>query len=161
MRERKEDIVHLCQRILKATNLELNKKVRGFTDSAIRLLVEHPWPGNVRQLRSTIRRAVLQTDTSVGPEHIGLENPSWETATAVFSCVPDPSEDGLPLREIVKRTTVEVERRVLTRVLRKTKGNKAEAARLLQVDYKTIHSKLKEYAIEIYPEDNNDQKDER
>jgi two-component system nitrogen regulation response regulator GlnG len=161
LRERKEDIVHLCQRILKATNLELNKKVRGFTDSAIRLLVEHPWPGNVRQLRSTIRRAVLQTDTSVGPEHIGLENPSWETATAVFSCVPDPSEDGLPLREIVKRTTVEVERRVLTRVLRKTKGNKAEAARLLQVDYKTIHSKLKEYAIEIYPEDNNDQKDER
>jgi DNA-binding NtrC family response regulator len=158
LRERKEDVLHLSQRFLKATNMELNKKVRGFTDSALRLLVEHPWPGNVRQLRSTIRRAVLQTDTSVGPEHLALETPSWETATGVFPYMPDPSGENLPLREIVKRTTVEVERRVLTRVLRKTKGNKAEAARLLQVDYKTIHSKIKEYAIEIYPEDENGQK---
>lgn len=161
LRDRKEDIVHLCQRFLKATNLELNKKVRGITESALRLLIEHPWPGNVRQLRSTIRRAVLQTDTSVGPEHLSLENPSWETATGVFPYVPDQIGDDLPLREIVKRTTVEVERRVLTRVLRKTRGNKAEAARLLQVDYKTIHTKIKEYAIAIYPEDNDDQKNQR
>lgn len=158
LRERREDIVHLCQRFLKATNMELNKKVRGFTDSALKLLVENPWPGNVRQLRSTIRRAVLQTDTSVGPEHLALETPSWETTTGVFPFVSDSRDENLPLKEIVKRTTAEVERRVLTRVLRRTKGNKAEAARLLQVDYKTIHSKIKEYAIEIYPEDENGQK---
>jgi len=158
LRERKEDVVHLGQRFLQATNLELNKKVSGFTASALKLLAEHPWPGNVRQLRSTIRRAVLQTDTSVGPEHLALETSSWETATGVFPYVPDPMGDNLPLREIVKRTTIEVERRVLTSVLRKTKGNKAEAARLLQVDYKTIHSKIKEYAIQIYPEGDNGQK---
>jgi two-component system nitrogen regulation response regulator GlnG len=157
LRDRKEDIVHLCHRFLKATNMELNKKVRGFTDSALRLLAENPWPGNVRQLRSTIRRAVLQTDTTVGPEHLALETPTWETTTGVFPYVPDSLSENLPLREIVRRTTAEVERRVLTRVLKKTGGNKAKAARMLQVDYKTIHSKIKEYAIEINPEDENSQ----
>jgi len=160
LRDRREDIVHLCQRFLKPTNLELNKKVRGITESALRIILEHPWPGNVRQLRSTIRRAVLQTDTSVGPEHLSLEVPSWETATGVFPYIPDPICDGLPLKEVVKRTTMEVERRVLTRVLRKTRGNKAEAARLLQVDYKTIHTKVKEYAIAVYPEDFDDKKNQ-
>ena len=73
LRERKEDIVHLSNRFLKATNLELNKRVRGFSDSALKLLMEHHWPGNVRQIRSVIRRAVLQADNMIQPEHIVIE----------------------------------------------------------------------------------------
>ncbi len=63
----------------------------------------------------------------------------------------------LPLREIVKRHTLSVEREVIAHTLRRARGNKAEAARLLQVDYKTIHSKLKEYRIESNGEPYHDQ----
>ena len=61
--------------------------------------------------------------------------------------VSDEPNDGLPLKELTRRTIVIVERAALTRVLRKTRGNKAKAARLLQIDYKTIHLKVKEYGI--------------
>lgn len=157
LRERKADIVHLSSRFLKATNMELNKKIRGFSDRSLDLLVHHPWPGNVRQLRSTVRRAVLQADGVIQPEHLSLENPSWETETGVFPSPDDPSWEGLPLKEIVKRGTHELEMRVLTSVLRKTGGNKAEAARLLHVDYKTMHTKVKRYGITIHSEVDDEQ----
>jgi len=157
LRERRDDVVHLSNRFLEATNLELNKDVRGFSEEARQLLLEHPWPGNVRQLRSTVRRAVLQADVLIRPEHLCLESPTWETDTGIFPTPEDSAWDGLPLKEIVRRNTAELERRVLARVLRKTRGNKAEAARLLQVDYKTLHSKVKQYRITIFPEGDHDQ----
>ena len=54
---------------------------------------------------------------------------------------------GLSLQEIVQKSVDQVEREVLTQVLNHTGGNKAKAARLLQVDYKTIHLKLKKLGI--------------
>lgn len=158
LKERKADIVHLSNRFLKATNLELNKKIRGFSDGSLDLLVRHPWPGNVRQLRSTVRRAVLRADKVIQPEHLSLETPMCQTDTEVFQHPSDPSWVGMPLKEIVRRGTVELECRVLTHVLRKTGGNKAEAARLLQVDYKTMHTKVKRYGITIHSEVDDEQK---
>ncbi|MFH1114410.1 MAG: sigma-54 dependent transcriptional regulator [Pseudomonadota bacterium] len=158
LKERKADIEHLSNRFLKATNLELNKKVRGFSDRSLELLIRHPWPGNVRQLRSTVRRAVLQADKVIQPEHLSLENPTWETDTDVFEHCAGPAWEGLSLKEIVKRGTTELECRVLTSVLRKTGGNKAEAARLLQVDYKTMHTKVKRYGIAVHSEVDDEQK---
>ena len=62
---------------------------------------------------------------------------------------PGLAWDDLSLREIVRSSTVHVERSVIVHTLRRTGGNKAKAARLLQVDYKTLHSKVKEYGIEM------------
>jgi DNA-binding NtrC family response regulator len=59
----------------------------------------------------------------------------------------------------VRRSTIIIEREILNQVLRKTGGNKARAARLLQVDYKTIHSKVKEYGIAIDGGKNNGQEE--
>jgi len=61
--------------------------------------------------------------------------------------------EGLSLKEIVQKATATVECQILAKVLRKTGGNKAKAARLLQVDYKTIHSKIKQYGIRLYSEE--------
>ncbi len=157
LRDRKEDIIHLAKRFLKATNLELNKKVRRFSDSALEILVEYPWPGNVRQLRSAVRRAVLQADTVIRPEHLSIERAQQEIDTGISPNPVDSSLDGFSLKDIVRRAVIDVERRTLARVLRKTKGNKAEAARLLLVDYKTIHSKIKQYGITIHSEGNDEQ----
>jgi DNA-binding NtrC family response regulator len=152
LREREGDILHLANRFLEATNVELNKAVRGFSEASAELLLTNSWPGNVRQLRATVRRAVLQADDMILPEHLSVEGSSWEVETGTFPVQEEPSWDGISLKEIVRRSTATLERRVIGRTLRKTGGNKAEAARLLQVDYKTIHSKIKQYGISIFQE---------
>jgi two-component system nitrogen regulation response regulator GlnG len=63
--------------------------------------------------------------------------------------IQDTPEEGLPLKEIMQRRIVVIEREILVHVLRETGGNKAKAARLLHIDYKTIHSKVRQYGIPI------------
>ena len=145
LRARKQDIVFLAKRFLDLTNDELRKSVRGFSEPAVERLLRHDWPGNARELRSAIRRAVLMADTVVDEDHLGLPK-----APGLVGGLPGAGSapaDGLPLKELVRQATVTVERAALIEVLRKTGGNKAKAARLLQIDYKTIHLKVKEYGI--------------
>jgi two-component system nitrogen regulation response regulator GlnG len=112
----------------------------------------------VRQLKSVVRRAVLQAESIIRPEHLVLEGPNSLVTHRPLTRREDLEWEGLSLKDIVRRITAEVERRVLTQVLRRTEGNKAEAARLLQIDYKTIHSKIKQYGIKLYPEVEDEQK---
>ncbi len=145
LRERKEDILFLAKRFLDSTNKELEKSVRGLSPRAEERLLAFEWPGNVRQLRSTIRRAVLLADTMIDEEQLGLPEPS--AARANEDPLPQGPEMGLPLKQLVRRATLTVERAALLHALRATGWNKAKAARLLQIDYKTMHTKLKEYGL--------------
>jgi len=149
LRDRKDDIIHLANRFLETTNRELGKNVRGFTEEAVQTLLNHPWPGNVRQLRSTVRRAVLLADDLISRKHLDVL--PYETASPSISVEASgfvmPAAPNLPLKQIVAQSTMMIERNILITTLRQTQGNKAKAARLLQIDYKTIRSKLKQYGI--------------
>ena len=147
LRERPDDIVSLAKRFLDWTNWELNKTVRGFSESAMERMLSYDWPGNVRELRNVVRRATLLADEVIHAEHLGPEvtPASVKPSNIVLETLP---EGPLSLKAIVHRSTMQVECEVLTRVLRKTAGNKAEAARLLHIDYKTIHAKLRQYGIQ-------------
>jgi DNA-binding NtrC family response regulator len=148
LRERKKDILHIANLILQATNVELGKSVRGFSEPALKLILNNQWPGNVRQLRSVIRRAVLRARDYIEPTHLMLENLDSLEPDAEFR-EPEFEWDGRSLKEIVRFSTSQIERRALMEALRKTGGNKSKAARLLQIDYTTIHAKLKQYDIKI------------
>ena len=147
LRERREDIVSLAKRFLDWTNWELSKTVRGFSESAMERMLSYDWPGNVRELRNVVRRATLLADEVIHAEHLGPEvaPASVKSSNIVLGTLP---EGALSLKAIVHRSTKQVECEVLTRVLQKTAGNKAEAARLLHIDYKTIHAKLRQYGIQ-------------
>lgn len=142
LRERKEDIPYLAKRFLDFTNIELKKNVKGFSESALEILFSYNWPGNVRQLQSTIRRAALLAADIINEKHLDLKR--VEVPGLAFT----PKVQGVPWRElslkdILKRSNIAVEREVLLQVLKYTGWNKAKAARLLQVDYKTMHTKVK------------------
>ena len=150
LRERQDDILYLAKRFVDVTNLELQKNVTGFEPSAIEAMLAYHWPGNVRQLRSVIRRAVLMADDTITELHLGREYEASEQAPFRWTGEQEPHAEshlGLSLREIKHRKVVAMEREILAQVLRETGGNKAKAARLLQIDYKTIHSKLRQYGI--------------
>jgi DNA-binding NtrC family response regulator len=147
LRERQDDIPYLAQRFRDLTNKELQKNVQGFAASCLEALRSYYWPGNVRQLRSVIRRAVLLADDLITEPHLDLK------PAPLAKPASSPKAQGLPwenhsLREIVHHSVVSVEQEVLRQALQHTHGNKAEAARLLQIDYKTIHTKLKRFGID-------------
>jgi len=146
LRERKEDIPYLAGRFLDTTNLELDKRVGGISGPAMAALMLHDWPGNVRELRSTIRRAVLLADDEILEEHIDIPRMAQSTAHRGSETM-DMQWKGVPLKEIVKRNVERVERAVLSSVLKYTGGNKARAARMLEIDYKTIHTKVRRLGL--------------
>jgi two-component system nitrogen regulation response regulator GlnG len=154
LRERKEDIVFLAKRFLAQTNIELQKTIQGFSDEAAAKLLTCQWPGNVRQLRSVIRRAVLMADDGIITEkHLDIP-------PSVNPGAPEVSEPGAApwqeasLKEIVRTKTMNIERQILIRALDHTGWNKAKTARLLKIDYKTIYNKIK--ALGIFPQGGED-----
>jgi two-component system nitrogen regulation response regulator GlnG len=146
LRERKEDIPYLAKRFLDMANIELNKLITGFSEDAIETLMSNSWPGNVRQLRSVVRRAALVAKDVITEKDLSIKRTSVPGLAFSLKVEGTPWKNG-SLSEIVKQSVLAVEREVLTNVLKITGGNKARAARLLQVDYKTIHTKVKRFGI--------------
>jgi two-component system nitrogen regulation response regulator GlnG len=153
LRARQEDILYLAKRFLDRTNIELQKTVKGFTPSAVDVLLAFQWPGNVRQLRSTIRRAVLLADDMITEKQLGMEpHPTNDLPHPTPECVPEANDmpsEGLPFKDFKNRKIIAMEREILAQVLRETAGNIARAARFLHIDYKTIHTKIRKYGISV------------
>lgn len=153
LRERKEDILYLAKRFLDRTEIELGRSNLSLSESAVKALIAYEWSGNVRELKSVIRRAALVSTDIISAENMGIE------ARGKNRIEPIPDDigaqwKGSSLKDIVQRSVTEVERRVLIGVLEYTGGNKAKAARLLQIDYKTMHTKVKKFGIETKGDDN-------
>ena len=143
LRDRPEDVPHLAGRFLGQTVAELNKRLAGISPAAMERLMAHRWPGNVRELRNVVRRAALLADTVVEPEHLDLGIP----ADAPAESTAPPLDGRTSFKELVRHRLAATERGIIVQALRQTGGNKAQAARLLRLDYKTIRTKAKEYGI--------------
>ena len=146
LRDRKDDIPYLAKRFMVLTNKELQKDVQRISEYCLEALMSYNWPGNVRQFRSVIRRAVLLADDMIIEKHLDIKR-APVPGLAFTPKIQGTPWDELSLREIVHRSVITVEREVLIQVLKYTRGNKAKAARLLQVDYKTVHTKLKQFGL--------------
>jgi DNA-binding NtrC family response regulator len=136
LRQRPEDIPHLTARFLR----DFGGPPRRLTPEALAELQRHPWPGNVRQLRNVTRQAAVAADgPNIGARHLRIR---------VDEPAPPVPYDGRPLKEIADAAAREAEIGAIREALRAAGGNRAEAARVLQVDYKTLYLKLKRYQIE-------------
>ncbi len=146
LRKRKEDIVYLAKRFLDTANKEMNKNVKGVLKSALEALFAYDWPGNVRELQSVIRQAVLLANEMITERHLDIKR------IPVPGLAFTPKVQGMPwkeitFKEIVSRGVVAIEREILTQALKYTGGNKAKAARILRMNYKTLHSRMKKIGI--------------
>jgi len=166
LRQRKDDIVFLCKRFMDITNKELNKNIRGITKEALEILLTYNWPGNVRELKNVIRRAVLLAVDIVEPKHLLIKTQEQKQesspAAGQMASAADQKADqaippdldvnngnGLSLRDMVAKCVENVEKKLITEVLKRTGGNKSQAAKILKIDYKTMHYKVKNYGIKI------------
>ncbi|MCF8026078.1 MAG: sigma-54 dependent transcriptional regulator [Desulfobacteraceae bacterium] len=149
LRQRKDDILYLAKRFLDITCSELNKDEKGFSENALDMLLNYDWPGNVRELRSTVRRAVLLADKLITRDHLDIRQRGNEMPCGILPEMINElsQEKEVSFKAIVRESTAAVERQVLTRTLQATGGNKAKAARKLQIDYKTILTKIKKLGL--------------
>ncbi|HVH74758.1 MAG TPA: sigma-54 dependent transcriptional regulator [Stellaceae bacterium] len=140
LRARPDDIEYLACRFLAEACLALGKPSLDMTAAALSLLRGYDWPGNVRELRNVVRRAALAAAAVVLPAHIAgcLGGRSIAAAPAVHE-----ADTGAPLYPTMQDRIRSVERGALLDALAQARGNKAQAARLLGVDYKTFRTKLK------------------
>ncbi len=156
LRERPEDILTLADRFVEETSTELDKPKIDFSVSAKEALLRYQWPGNVRELRAVTRRSSLISEGEIKPEDLSInlpqpskpepvksENPMPVTKSSGLDSIQGLCLDGSSLKEITQLNIDEIERIVILDTLKKTGNNKAEAARRLNIDYKTLYSKLK------------------
>ncbi len=143
LRERKEDIPLLVEYFIKKYCLEIKTSLKGLSKEALAILMNCFWKGNVRELENAIERAVILCDgDTIAPEHFIIDRQFG----SVSSEKPEPSEGTLG--SVSKEATRKAESQRIIDVLGETKGNKTRAAEILQVSYKTLLTKIKEYGIE-------------
>jgi two-component system, NtrC family, response regulator AtoC len=136
LRERGTDVLLLAQHYLEHFALQSDKQVSGLARGAAEKLLAYAWPGNVRELQNCIERAVAMTrHTEIQVTDLAERIRSYRRSH-VLVVSNEPSE-LLPLDEI--------ERRYILRVLEAVGGNKKEAARILEVDRKTLYRKLERW----------------
>ncbi|MBI3291702.1 MAG: sigma-54-dependent Fis family transcriptional regulator [Elusimicrobia bacterium] len=142
LRQRDGDIRLLTHFFLERFNRAFGKTVQSISEPAMELLNRYPWPGNVRELENTMKAAILLSETEIAPEHLP------ERIRRV-----DGAGEGLAvqaaggLREVSRRAAEEVEKQLVLRTLRETRGNKKAAAARLGIDYKTLFNKLKAFQV--------------
>jgi two-component system response regulator AtoC len=143
LRDRRDDIMALAQNFLNKYSAEVRKGPISISDEARDLLLKFPWKGNVRELENVIERAVIYADGGViRAQDLGVNEMSIRDALA--ENVP---MDG-PLHAIAEAATRIAESRRIKQVLKQTNGNKTRAAEVLQVSYKTLLTKIKDYQLE-------------
>lgn len=146
LRERGDDIILFANHFLELANGELEKNVDTFDTEVLQIFRKYSWPGNLRELRNIVRRAVLltQNDTvkkDTLPYEIVFENKTQpEPVNGIQSAVRDTPTD---LRSMNEKT----EREMIINTLIKVNYNKSKAASLLKIDRKTLYNKLKQYKI--------------
>jgi DNA-binding NtrC family response regulator len=154
LRSRLADIPILARHFIERFCRDLRKPTLKLSPATLDELCSYPWPGNVRELQNCIERAVILCDAdSLQPRHLNL---SFRPANGGR---PDAAEPASPLdpwtqidlsgtmSDALRRLVSEVERRKIERALRETGGNKERAAELLQISYKALLQKLREYAV--------------
>ena len=147
LRERARDIITLARYFIDRFCRELNKPPLALSPSAEQDLLAYPWPGNVRELQNCIERAAILTEgDTIHSRHLNLSF----RAPAVEEDVSPWSQIDLSgtLAEASRRVIGEVERRKIEQALKEAAGNRNRAAEMLQISYKMLVSKLRDYGLD-------------
>ena len=139
--KRQDDIPLLAQHFLEKYAEKNRKQVKRFSPVAMDMLLNYAWPGNVRELENTIERAVIL----LPGDHI-TEKEMPSNITEPYSENRDWIVQPQPL--VANRPLEEIEKEAILATLEATGGNKSETARILGINRKTLHKKLKDYGVD-------------
>lgn len=143
LRDRVDDIEEFCHHFIEQANEELGKDVKKISDDAMSAIKQHQWTGNLRELRNVIRRSVLfANNDTLTKDNLPEFNHSRSNAmtTVVVKETRDQKDWALTKGD---------EKEQIEAALKEARGNKTIAARLLQIDRKTLYNKMHLYNIDL------------
>ncbi|PFN04232.1 sigma 54-interacting transcriptional regulator [Bacillus cereus] len=145
LRERKEDMVHLTEFLIRKLNEELGSSVLSLDDRVRDIFMEHDWPGNIRELENVLERAMNVVEgTVIHVQHLPvyLRQKNLEEA---LSCEGYQEENEISYS--LQAEVESAEKKVIARALEKTAGNRKEAAELLGIHRASLYRKIERYGI--------------
>jgi two-component system response regulator HydG len=150
LRERKDDIAAFSKHFLELANEELNKNLVGFDPDVTEVFLNYDWPGNLREMRNVIRRAILLSNGST----ISLSGLPPEVVYFRKFNFKDLDDEDSPLESVrndsnssLKNAAAGAEAAILRKVLEEVKYNRTKAAQRLGIDRKTLFNKMKQYDL--------------
>lgn len=139
LRERKEDIIDLCNYFIDSINRENGLSIVGMEPAVMKLFQNYSWPGNIRELYHLLERSCFMRGAGLlTPDQFPLQTNITEETS------PSSDTGVIPLHEAY----AQVDRDQIHRALELAKGNKSTAAKLLQIDRSVLYSKIKKYHLE-------------
>ena len=143
LRHRTEDIPALVRHFLSHYNDALGLQITAFAPQTMKAMLAYPWPGNVREVQNVVERAMVLAED----EQIELEQ--------LPPNVRNPQADSLPILESlaadelsIKKHSAQMERRLIKRALELTDGNRTRAAEHLELSYRALLYKIRDYGLE-------------
>lgn len=143
LRERKEDIPLLCRHFFEKFKGLYQSDLSEFPQYLMDAFMRYPWPGNIRELENLVRRFVVLRDAKYLLKEMALPG-----SPAVAPEERDDPADAVSLKAISKKRTGEVERDIILKALVENKWNKKKTAEALNVSYRSLQYKVKEYGID-------------
>lgn len=141
LRERKDDIVPLAYHFMRKYAAVYQKPLTDITPAAINHLLENPWIGNVRELENVLERSVLLSSGAV------IDESTLEFPPVLYEHVQPGAthiyRDVLPLRDALRRQSLDSEKEVLAAALQKSNGNKTNAAKILGISRSSLYNKMR------------------
>jgi len=137
--KREKDILVFAKYFLEMANGELNKNIQGFSTEVEECFLTYNWPGNVRELKNVVRRATLLTEGQV----IQLKALPLEISTYAKASALEYTVHRTEKPKDLKNAAQEAEYDAILKVLREVNFNKTKAAKLLNIDRKTLYNKMK------------------
>jgi len=141
LRERSEDIPLLCDHFIARFNKQLEKDIQGISSATMTRLLAYGWPGNVRELENAIERASVLTEEAL----LALEHFPPELERRSDNDNLSEVKNGYSLKKAQKI----LEKKMITKALSETGGNRTRAARLLEISHPSLLTKIKAYDIPL------------
>jgi two-component system response regulator HydG len=137
--QRGDDIMVFAYTFLDVANQELSRNVQGFSEEVVDCFLTYNWPGNVRELKNVVRRATLLTENQeIQLKALPLEISTYAKASAIESSI-----SRIEKPRDLKNAALEAEYDAILKVLREVNFNKTKAAKILNIDRKTLYNKMR------------------
>ena len=156
LRQRKDDIPRLAYHFLRSFCRKMGKKIQGFSDEALAIMIDHPWPGNIRQLKNTVERLVILAEHDcLGRENLhDLQN----TGRPAVENIPETLEELRSIKkDFLENRYANIEKAFLVAALNKSRGNIAQAAEQVGMQRSNFSTLMKKHRLSI--QDLNSQDD--
>lgn len=137
LRDRLDELFDFAETFLQESNQSLNKNIPGFSDEVREIFANYSWPGNIRELKNIVKRAVLLTREGLIQKNV----------LPVQLVLPEYSIEETGAAKDLKSNFEEQEKSLIIKTLEEVRYNKSKAAKILNMDRKTLYNKIEKYNI--------------